>query len=117
MPYTPEQNGVAERYNRTIIEGARAMLIDAQLPKKYWLLAMRTMSYLRNRSPTRANNYKTPYEVFYSKKPDLSHVNPFGCEVMVHIPGEHRLKWDAKAWTGRFVGYLKFEGGYCVLNK
>lgn len=77
---------------------------------------MKTMSYLRNCSPTHTNGYKTPYGLFHGRKPALSHVHPFGWKVMLHIPSERCLKWDTKDWTGRFVGYLKFEGGYSVLD-
>lgn len=98
--------------NRTIVEGARAMLIDSQLPKKYWTLAFQTMAYLRNRSPTRANDFRTPYEVFYGAKPNLVHLHPFGCEVRVTIPEEKLKKLSKKTWTGRFVGYLPWDDGY-----
>src|ERR1700761_1863033 len=92
------------------------MLIDAKLPKKYWSLSFQAMAYLRNRSPTRANDYQTPYEVFYGEKPNLAHIHPFGCEVSVHIPQEKRKKLDAKSWTGRLVGYLPYDKGYRVLD-
>jgi len=116
VSYTPEQNGIAERMNRTIIKMACSMLIDAALPKKYWSLAFTVVAYLRNRSPTRANGYRTLYEVFYGEKPDLHHLHVFGCNVSMTIPKEKRLKLDPKAYSGRLVGYLPFDGGYCMLD-
>lgn len=62
--FTPQQNGVAERANRTIVEKARTMLCDAKLPKEYWAEAANTAVYLINRSPSKILNYKTPYEVW-----------------------------------------------------
>ena len=62
MPKTPQQNGVAERMNRTLVEIVRSMLSDAKLPKNFWAEALSTAVYLHNRSPTRAVLKKTPFE-------------------------------------------------------
>ena len=114
VPHSPQMNGIAERMNRTIVEGARAMLLEAKLPKRYWTLAFRTMAYLRNRSPTRANEGKTPYEVFYGEVPDISNLRPFGCQVSVHTAKTQKL--DARSWRGYMVGYEPWDGGYVVLE-
>ena len=74
-PYSPSQNGVAERINRTLMESARAMMGQAGLPEHYWAEAVATAAYLRNRTPTRALKVKkTPYEKWCERKPDLSHL-------------------------------------------
>ena len=82
---TPQQNGVAERMNRTIMEAARAMLHGAGLPLSFWVYAVKTAVYLRNRSPTRALVDATPYEAWRGEKPDLSHLRTFGCRAFVWL--------------------------------
>lgn len=74
IPYTPEQNGVAERVNRTIVEKARTMLLDANLPKEYWAEVASTAVYLANRSPTKIVPEKTPEEEWSGVKPGLKHL-------------------------------------------
>ncbi len=95
---TPELNGVAERLNRTLIESARSMLLDAKLPKSYWAEAVSTATYLKNRSPTRAAQGKTPYEEWHGEKPNVDYIREFGCEVYAHIlKGEcHKLNSKSK---------------------
>lgn len=115
-PYTPEQNGMSERINRTIVERARCLLFDAGLDKKFWAEATNTAVYLRNRSVASGLNDKTPYELWHKRKPDLSHVRIFGSEVMVHIPKEKRLKWDTKSKKHILVGFSENVKGYRVYD-
>jgi transposase InsO family protein len=106
--YTPQQNGVAERVNRTIMEAARSMLHAAGLPMSFWSYAVRTAVYLRNRSPTRALNNITPHEAWRGEKPDLSHLRVFGCRAYVYLHKGQRSstsKLAARATPGTFVGY------------
>lgn len=114
--YTPEQNGMSERFNRTIVERARCLLFDAGLDKKFWAEATNTAVYLRNRSVASGLNNKTPYELWTNKKPDLSHVRIFGSEVMVHVPKEKRLKWDSKSKKHILVGFSENVKGYRVYD-
>ncbi len=86
VPRTPEQNGVAERANRTIQETARSMLCGAGLPVSFWFEAVITA--VKNRSPTIAVKGMTPYECFYGKKPDVRNLKVFGCTAYMHIPKE-----------------------------
>ena len=90
LVYTPEQNGVAERKNRTIVEAARAMLCDQGLPKFLWGEAVNTAVYIQNRCPHSDLDSKTPEEVFSSKKPNVPHFRFFGCPVYFHVPKEKR---------------------------
>ncbi|GBP46785.1 Retrovirus-related Pol polyprotein from transposon TNT 1-94 [Eumeta japonica] len=115
-PYTPQQNGLSERMNRTLLEKARCMLINANLQKSLWAEAIRTAAYITNRTPTRALNYKTPEEVWSGRKPDLSHMRIFGCEAMMHIPKEKLKKWDSKSCKMIFVGYCEDSKGYRLLD-
>jgi len=84
VAYTPEQNGVAEKKNRTIIEATRAMLHDQGLPMFLWGEAANTTVYLQNRSSYQALNFKTPEEVFTSKKPDVLYIFMF--DIGFHLP-------------------------------
>ena len=111
--YTPEQNGAAERLNRTIMERVRAMLEDSQLPKELWAESAVTASYIRNRSPT-VTRLKTPWELFYKRKPDVSNMRTFGARVYALIPKELRRKLDSHAERGRLVGYQPNTKGYRV---
>lgn len=79
MPYTPEQNGVVERKNRSIIEVACAKLHDQKLLKFLWGEATNVVVYVQNRVPHQALDNKTPEEVFTSVKPDVGHLHIFGC--------------------------------------
>ena len=81
IPKTPEQNGVAERMNRTLIETVRSMLADAKLPHKFWAEALATAvyMYLRNWSPTTAVERTTPFEAWNGEKTDVDHLRTFGC--------------------------------------
>ena len=114
--YTPEQNGVCERANKTIVEKARCLLFDAKLEKKFWAEACNTAVYLKNRSVTSTLRDITPYEAWHKVKPDLSHIRLFGSLVMVHIPKERRLKWDRKAETHILVGFSETVKGYRVYD-
>lgn len=87
-PYTPQQNGLAERMNRTLLERARCMLLNAKLQKQYWAEAVSCAAYITNRCPTRALSFLTPEEIWTGKKPNISHLKIFGCEAMVHKPKE-----------------------------
>ena len=92
IPKNPEQNGVAERMNRTLIEAARSMLIDSHLPHSFWAEAILTATYLRNRSPTRAVAKMTPYDAWTGTKPHVDGLRVFGCQAFVHIPTDERKK-------------------------
>lgn len=102
--YCPEQNGIAERKNRTLVEGARTLLNDAGLPMKFWAEAIAMMNYTTNRI-IRRDAEKTPYELFHGRKPKLGDMKAFGSQAYVMIPKEKRRKLDEKAIKMMFVGY------------
>ena len=112
VPKTPEQNGVAERMNRTLVESVRSMLSDANLPQKFWAEAVSTAVYLRNRSPTKAVDDMTPFEAWMKKRPSVSHLRVFGCKAYVHVPKDERGKLDNKAKKCILVGYGEETKGY-----
>ncbi|MCO5609631.1 hypothetical protein L7F22_063861 [Adiantum nelumboides] len=111
-PYTPSQNGVVERKNRTIMEMARAMLAHASLPRSYWAEACNTAVYIQNRSPTHALQDMTPFQAYYGSKPTVSHFRVFGCSAFVHIPKEKRQKLDFKSRKLLFLGYSAESDAY-----
>ena len=104
-PYSPDQNDVAERANHTIMERVKAILADSRLSKELWMEIANTVVYLKNRSPTAALDGKTPYEVWYGEKPDLSHLRILGCTAYVEIPKEKRVKLDSHSDKGYLIGY------------
>jgi len=103
-PYSPQQNGAAERMNRTLVELATAMLIEKNLPKFLWTLAIQHAAYIRNRSPTAVLTEMTPEEAWTGHKPDVTHLREFGVDVWIMMEGE-RAKMDAKAVKRIFVGF------------
>ena len=105
VPKTPQQNGVAERMNRTLVETVRSMLSDAKLPRKFWAETLSTAVYLRNRSPTIAVQGKTPLEAWTKEKPDVGHLKAFGCLCFAHVAKDERQKFDAKAKRCIMLGY------------
>jgi hypothetical protein len=112
MAHTPEQNGRAERLNQTLEDKAKPMLSEAGLPESLWGEAVNTANYLRIRTPM-AGQTKTPFELMWGKKPDLSHLRPFGCEAFVLIPKVKRTKLDDTSDKGIMVGYA--PNGYRIL--
>lgn len=114
IPYSPQQNGVAERMNRTLIEKARCMMHYRAVPTKWWAEAVSTASYLINRKNTSANSHTTPYEI--GVKPNLEHLRIFGSMGFAHIDESKRKKLDAKSFKCRLLGYADDAKGYKVLN-
>ena len=113
---TPEQNGIAERLNRTLVETVRLMLIDAKLLHQLWAEVLSTAVHLRNRSPTKAVDGVTPCEAWTNKKPEVAHLRVFGCEAHAHIPKDERHKLDPKARKCIFLGYGEETKGYRLYN-
>ena len=116
IPKTPEQNGVAERLNRMLVEATRAMLLDAKLPHKFWAEAISTATYLRNRSPTSAVEGTTPHQAWYGQKPRVEHMRVFGCVAYVHVPKDERGELDSKTNKCVLLGYGNVQKGYRVYD-
>jgi hypothetical protein len=110
-PYSPQQNGVAERMNRTLMEAARSMLINARLSKMFWAEAVTTAAYIRNRTLTSSTGV-TPYERWHGRKPDVSHLKVFGCVAHALLFDHERRKLDPKTKKVRFIGYSLTTKGY-----
>ncbi|GJU69761.1 putative ribonuclease H-like domain-containing protein [Tanacetum coccineum] len=102
---TPQQNRVAERKNRTLIEAARIMLADSKLPTTFWAEVVNTTCYVQNRVLVTKPHNKTSYELFLGRKPALGFMRPFGCPVTILNTIDHLGKFDGKADEGFFVAY------------
>ncbi|GJV44527.1 putative ribonuclease H-like domain-containing protein [Tanacetum coccineum] len=113
---TPQQNGVAERRNMTLIEAARTMLADSKLPTTFWAEAVNTACYVQNRVLVVKPHNKTPYELFHGRTPTLSFMRPFGCPVTILNTIDHLGKFDGKADEGFFVGYSLNSKAFRVFN-
>ncbi|KAK8914549.1 hypothetical protein KSP39_PZI023542 [Platanthera zijinensis] len=117
-PRTPQQNGVAERKNRTLIESATTLLADAHLPLSFWVEAVNTSNYVLNRSLIHKLKGKTPYELLKGKKPKIGYFKVFGCTCFIHNNDKkHLTKFQAKADEGVFLGYSMISKAYRVYNK
>ena len=117
VPYCPEQNGVAERKNRSLQEMANCMIIQSKLEKCFWAEAILTSNHLQNRMSTKLIKNKTPYELWFGKKPNLNYLRTFGCRAYAHLPKIKRHKMDTKAKAYRFIGYSEVAKGYRLLDE
>ncbi|GJV06608.1 putative ribonuclease H-like domain-containing protein [Tanacetum coccineum] len=117
VPRTPQQNGVVERRNRTLVEAARTMMIFSKAPMFLWAEAVATACYTQNRSLIHTRHNKTPYELVHDKKPDLTFFRVFGALCYPTNDSEDLGKFQAKADIGIFVGYAPSRKGYRIYNK
>jgi hypothetical protein len=112
-PYSPHQNGTAERGWRTLFETARCLLLDAKLPKEMWTYAVMAAAYIRNRCyNTRMG--QTPFQLLTGRKPNLSNMHVFGTVCFTYE--QNKAKLDARSKKGIFVGYDKYSPAYLVYN-
>ncbi|GBO39993.1 Retrovirus-related Pol polyprotein from transposon TNT 1-94 [Araneus ventricosus] len=112
-PYTPEQNGVAERYNLAALDGVKTLLISSGVAQKFWGEALLCFTYTWNRVCHKDGN-KTPFEKYSGKKPSVSHLKPFGCLAYVGVPKQIRKKLDMRAKLGIMMGYALHTKGYRI---
>ncbi|KAD5318271.1 hypothetical protein E3N88_18217 [Mikania micrantha] len=116
IPRTPEQNGVVERKNRTLIEAARSMLADSGLPLTFWAEAVNTACYVQNRVLVNQRLLKTPYEVLHHMAPLISFFRAFGCPCYILNTKDQLQIFDSKVDAGYFVGYSSTCKAYRVFN-
>ena len=104
-PYSPQQNGIVERKNRTILSLVRSMLKEKSLPRELWGEAVNTAVYLLNRSSTRSLHGSTPYEAWTGQKPSISHLRVFGSIVHVKCTKTPQKKLEDRSTPMVFIGY------------
>lgn len=110
-PYSPHQNGTAERDWRTLFEMSRCMLLESNLPKQLWTYAVQTAAETRNRCYSKRPE-QTPYRVITGKTPNLSNMRIFGSECYIYKQDKKKL--DSRCEKGNFVGYDKYSPAYNV---
>jgi len=112
VEYTPQQNGVAERINRTLVEMARCLMIQAELPQSLWAEAINTATFLRNRCPTKSLDDKTPYEAWFGEKPYVGFLRIIGSKVIALNKSGRCKKFDPKGLEYVLVGYSQESKAY-----
>ena len=116
VPDASQQNGVAERANRTYVSMARAMLLDGNVSTFFWPLAIQAAVHIKNRVPHSAlPPNTTPYEMWFGRKPDISHFRPFGCKVTARkLLSDTQPKLEPRGEQGIFMGYAQDAQGYLI---
>jgi len=114
-PNKPYQNGTAERWNRTIFEGVRAVISSQRVSKTLWGDAAKFCTTIKNSLPTKSLNGKTPFEIWFGRKPDLTNVRVFGCTVYFKSV-DFRTKLDDMAKIGIFIGFAEGVKGWKIYN-
>jgi hypothetical protein len=116
IPYSPQQNGIAERLNRTIDTKVMTMKHASNAPNKMWGELVKTANFLRNRTPYSKIDGRTPFELWNGKLPNVSIFRVFGADMTVHIPQALRKGLEDKAFQGKLVGYSSTQKAYMVWN-
>ncbi|KAI5334699.1 hypothetical protein L3X38_024832 [Prunus dulcis] len=116
VAYSPQQNGVAERKNRTVVEMAKSMLHEKSIPYEFWAEAVNTAVYLLNRCPTKSLNKVTPFEAYTGRKPGIAHLKIFGSPCHVLIPLALRHKLEENSHKCILVSYGLCEKGYKIFD-
>ena len=116
MPRKPQQNGIIERCNRTLMDMSRSMMAHSQLPLTFWEEALTIANYLLNRVNTKSKDL-TPYEYWIGHKPHLSNLRVWGCKTHVLIPKPLRDKLKGKTRECKFIGYVQNGSGYRFYNQ
>jgi hypothetical protein len=114
--YTPQQNGIAERKNRTLLDMVRSMISSKNIPKSFWAEAVNWANYVLNRSPAAAINDVTPEEAWSTIKPSVKHFRVFGCIAYAHVPDAQRKKLDNKSVKCIFLGVSEESKAYRLYN-
>jgi len=114
--YTPQQNGLSERKNRSLLDKGRCLLIESKLPDKFWAEAINTANYLSNRCPTRVLKYQTPFELWVGHTPSVRHLYKFGSKTFVFYKGPKKGKFYPRAHEGIFMGYSEVTKAFRIWN-
>lgn len=112
VAYTPQQNGVAERKIRTLVEAARCMLLHANISKGFWAEAVNTANYIQNRCPSRSINFQTPFKLWFNRNPKLHYFQIFGAKAYSLIKSPGKDKFESKSIECIFIGYSTESKAY-----
>ena len=111
-PYTPQQNGVAERKNRHLLDMVRTLLLQSSVPPRFWVEALSTAVYLINRLPSQQLGFDSPYYRLFGVHPNYHMLHTFGCVCFVHLPPHERHKLAAQSVRCAFMGYSTTQKGF-----
>ncbi|RVW32186.1 Retrovirus-related Pol polyprotein from transposon RE2 [Vitis vinifera] len=111
-PFTPQQNGVAERKNRHLLDVVRTLLLESSVPSMFWVEALKTATHLINRLPSQVLHMESPYFRLFAKQPSYDHLRIFGCVCFVHLPPHERHKLSAQSVRCAFLGYNMCQKGF-----
>ena len=114
--YSPQQNGISERKNRTILNMVRTILSKGHIPRSFWPEAVIWSIHILNRSPTLVVQNVTPEEAWNGRKPSVNHFRIFGCIAYAHIPDQKRKKLDEKGEKCIFLGVSEMSKAYKLYN-
>lgn len=114
VKHTPQQNGRAERKNRTLLDIARCMLIQSGLPVGFWAEAIATANHIKNRTPSKTLGGKTPYSLWFGRNPNVGYFKTFGCEAYVWNNSKTKKKFEPRGLKGIFMGYDEQSKGFRV---
>jgi hypothetical protein len=117
IPYNPQQNGVAERMNRTLLNMVCSMMFFKNVKLMFWADVVLCAFYVKNMCPSRALENKTSYEMWYGRIPSVRHLRVFGSTCYALIPKEQRSKLDARSRKCIFLGYSNTTKGYHLYNE
>ncbi|KAJ9557118.1 LOW QUALITY PROTEIN: hypothetical protein OSB04_011732 [Centaurea solstitialis] len=115
--HTPQQNGVVERKNRTLVEAARSMMAHSHVPQAFWAEAVSTACYTQNRTLIVKRTGKTTYEMIEQRKPNIDYFRVFGCKCYVLNDQDNLGKFEPKSDESIFIGYSHNSKTYRVFNK
>ena len=116
IPYTPQQNDLAERKNRSLKEMTTCMLESKKLATNLWVEAMHAARYIQNRVPHSSMKGKTPFEAYFRHKPDVSNLRVFGSTAWARIPLDKRRDLQPQRIECLFIGYLDESIGFKLLD-
>jgi hypothetical protein len=111
-PNTPQQNGMAERKNRHLLDVTRTLLLQASVPSQFWVEALSTVVFLINRLPSTVIDFDSPFFRLFKTHPDYSYLHTFGCVCFVHLPQFERNKLGAQSIQCAFMGYSNSHKGF-----
>jgi hypothetical protein len=114
-PRVPQQNGVVERKNHTLVEMARTMFDEHRTPRRFWADAISTACYISNRIFLRSILHLTPFELHFGRKPSVFHLRPFGCKCFI-LKRRNLDKFESRSSDDILLGYTPHGRSYIVFN-